>query len=181
MSDPKHIHDAAKNILWSGKGKGRLHVILDTARDDIIYPELLKAKLAKTSLFLGDRAKQLISVAPYLAELDLDNPFSAWLIEKGWGKSWGIFAESEETFRTLRQHFRNLLHVSIEGKSVIFRFYDPRVFRRFLPTCDVDQLTSVFGPVRTYYVEGEDEGTMLQYSFSGTTLRKHVISLDERY
>ena len=51
----------------------------------------------------------------------------------------------------MRTHFRRFLLVEApDGDSWYFRFYDPRVLERFLPTCDAAQLTDFFGPVSAY-------------------------------
>ena len=36
-----------------------------------------------------------------------------------------------------------------------FRYYDPRVLRVYLPTCNARELQTVFGPVLRYLVEDE--------------------------
>jgi hypothetical protein len=40
-----------------------------------------------------------------------------------------------------------------EARSLIFRFYDPRVLNKFLPTCDAEQLKKFFGDVDTFFAE----------------------------
>jgi hypothetical protein len=41
------------------------------------------------------------------------------------------------------------------GERVYFRYYDPRVLRRFLPTCSPRQEEEIFGDIGTFLVEGE--------------------------
>lgn len=36
---------------------------------------------------------------------------------------------------------------------MLFRFYDPRVLRLYLPTCTSTELEQVFGPVGTFFTE----------------------------
>ena len=88
---------------------------------------------------------------------DADSPFSDWILTEGWGRNWGIFVVSKADFRTLRQHFRSLLTVYDPDKvPLFFRYYDPRVMRVYLPTCNADELETVFGPVDRYVLEAED-------------------------
>jgi hypothetical protein len=35
----------------------------------------------------------------------------------------------------------------------MFRYYDPRVLRVYLPTCTSDELKTVYGPVQQYFAE----------------------------
>ena len=56
--------------------------------------------------------------------------------------------ELDATLEELRRHFRKFLKVEDpKGKSLIFRYYDPRVLRVYLPTCNAMELQTVFGPV----------------------------------
>ena len=64
-----------------------------------------------------------------------------------------------------------------DGKSLYFRYYDPRVFRVFLPTCDREQLGTMFGPVGRYYVEGEKSDSLVQYSLRDGKLIQEDIPL----
>ncbi len=53
---------------------------------------------------------------------------------------------------------------------MIFRYYDPRVLRVYLPTCLAPELRTVFGPVRRFLLESEDPALMLEYRFDGFKL-----------
>ena len=55
--------------------------------------------------------------------------------------------------------------VELEGKSqkVLFRFYDPRVLRVFLPGCTPKESAQFFGPIKRYFFEGEDPSEVLEY------------------
>ena len=65
----------------------------------------------------------------------------------------------------LRQHFRGLLKVEDEdGKELFFRYYDPRVLRAYLLTCNETDLDTLFGPVYSLFFEGEDPNALLKYS-----------------
>jgi len=46
-----------------------------------------------------------------LVELDRDDSFKRYIINKGWGNSWGIFFRSPERIEKLRRH----LHVETSG------------------------------------------------------------------
>ncbi|SPD72770.1 conserved hypothetical protein [uncultured Desulfobacterium sp.] len=174
------MHDAVERVLWSAgsQSQSKVFVILDSARDDIIYPRLAESDAQKGSLLIGDQARELAAVAPYLVELDQEDPFTQWLLDQGWGKSWGIFAESEATFIELRHHLRSFLRVGDEnGKTLFFRYYDPRVIRVFFPICDSAQLRTMFGPVKQYFVEGEEGKTLIQYSMRDNKLVQNIIQL----
>lgn len=156
-------------MLWARdrQNQGKIYAILDAARDNVIYPKLAESGNKKVCLFIGNQARELATVAPYLVELDEGDPFTQWLLDQGWGKSWGIFAESTGTFIELRNHFRSFLRVADEnGKTLFFRYYDPRVLRIFLSTCDQKQIQTLFGPVSRYYAEGKNKRQLMEFVYT---------------
>ena len=157
----------------------QVHAILDAASSDVIYRKVLKASVPSVCLFRGEKARKLAWVAPYLLELLREDPFTEWLLENGWGKSWGIFLESPAPFRQLREHFRSFLTVyDEEGKPLLFRYYDPRVFRVYLPTCNQSELEIVFGPVKRFCVEAEEDNGIIDYSLTSGKLSEYVTPLE---
>lgn len=133
-----------------------LFAILDAARDERIYPGLqwLAATEEILPLYQGPTANELASVAPYLICLGTSDGVFDWIWQEGWGESWGIFLWSLVSPQILREHFRRLTIVRTEeGQRLLFRFYDPRVLRVFLPTCDAAQVMATFGPVQRFIME----------------------------
>jgi hypothetical protein len=75
----------------------------------------------------------------------------------------------------MRRHFRSFLTVyDPDGKPLLFRYYDPRVLRVYLPTCDARELETVFGPVVAYLLEGEDPGDLLRFELSSGALQRRT-------
>lgn len=144
-----------------------IYTILDGARDEAIYAKLMVSDVEEVCLYRGKQADALAEVAPYLVELDREDSdsFLEWFLSKGWGKSWGIFIESSASSDELKAHFQSLITVYDEyDVPFFFRYYDPRVLRTYLPTCNEVELQILFGPVRHYYVETEDGSSMTEYS-----------------
>lgn len=135
----------------------RAFALLDAARDDRIYPALLRADCEWVCLYRGDAASTMAEVAPYLVQLERGSRFGKWAIEEGWGNSWGVFMNAPVKMEVLRAHFRRFVYVQLpDGRSVYFRFYDPRVLRVYLPTCTPKEAETMFGPVERYLVEDEE-------------------------
>jgi hypothetical protein len=145
--------------------------VLDGARDERIYRAVYDSRLPYECLFAGDIPYELAQAAPYLVHLDPGAAFTRWLIEEGWGKSFGIFAWTRADTETLRRHFRRLLQIKDEdGRRLFFRYYDPRVLRLYLPTCTAAELHEVLGPLRRLLAEGP-EGQVMAYEPGGKPLR----------
>jgi hypothetical protein len=77
----------------------------------------------------------------------------AWR-RNGLGQSWGIFPRSPEEQARLRQRLRTFNHAKLpDGRVVVFRWWNPRVFRVYFPTCDADELKLWFAGVVEYVCE----------------------------
>jgi hypothetical protein len=165
----------AQDYLWPRGTGGDIWAIVDGARDRYIYWYLRNSHLNHSCLYSGPLAPGLAEVAPYLIQLYADDRLTKRLIEEGWGKSWGVFLKFDASMNILRRHLRTLLRVrDTTGRDLIFRYYDPRVLRIYLPTCTTEELRTVFGPIECFWTEGEDPETMLRFAFNGTRL-----SIDE--
>jgi len=165
MASP-HVMRMIDHMWWLDEGfePPRVYALLDAARDEAIYPEIMGSGLESTCLFRGEKARELAWVAPYLVDLRREDPFTQWVVENGWEKSWGVFAGSPAALNEVKRHFRTFLTVyDEEGAPLYFRFYDPRVLRAYLPTCNESELGAVFGPIEYYLVEHEDPGFVSRF------------------
>ncbi|MBC7927584.1 MAG: DUF4123 domain-containing protein, partial [Bryobacteraceae bacterium] len=100
-------------------------------------------------------------------QLDYDDQKTRRFIRRAWGNSWGVFLKCDTRLETLRRHLRRFLVVrDPQGSQLMFRYYDPRVLRVYLPTCTTEELQTVFGPVESFCLE-EDENshTLLEFGF----------------
>jgi Domain of unknown function (DUF4123) len=102
------------------------------------------------------------------------------VLENGWGNAWGVFFSSSAQLETLRKHFRMFLRVTDEaGRRLLFRFYDPRVLSIYLPTCNNEELTTIFGPIDRFVVEKGEGAEAVEYRFSGVRLKLRSLRSDE--
>lgn len=129
---------------------GQLFAILD-ACDTPVVLEKAKAlgEQRAVSLYRGGPGEELEAIAPYLVSVDA-NVFD-WITETLWSEPWGFFARCPSDLESLRTHFRRFLMVeSPEGEEWYFRYYDPRVLDRYLPTCTEGELADFFGPIASF-------------------------------
>ena len=134
------------------------YAIIDGASVTDLLPQLEQYEGESCCLFAGELSDELAQTAPYLVQLSEDDAFSGRLLEEGWGKHWGIFAllPADLGFRDVRKHFRSSLRVrSPDEKPLLFRYYDPRVLRVYLPSCNEEEKELIFGPVNAFIMEGE--------------------------
>lgn len=150
--------------LWkaSSQRDSLLYAILDGARDPRIYASVLTSGCEHECLYTGELEADLRQTAPYLLRIDRDKPYLRQLIERGWGDNWGIFLRSTAPFKALRRHLRGFLMVYDPNiRPLYFRYYDPRVLRMYLPTCNAQELATVFGPIECFLLEDQTADALL--------------------
>ena len=154
-----------------------LHVLLDAARMGTNMTPARVMNQQHTSLYKGDSAKDLADFAPYIFSLTDNDKFTRWLLDTGWGNSWGVFLQTAVSGRDLIRHFRQFLMITLDtGEEAYFRFYDPRVLRIFLPTCNPKQLREFFGPIQQFLVEDEDPEYALYFWLKAGVLHHQRVS-----
>ena len=136
---------------------GDAFAILDAARAGRVMRLLKSTGLEHRILYEGEVDPLIAEVAPYLVLLPKKSAEVRRLLDAAWGNSWGVFLASKSTIDGLRRHLRFFLTVHTEKKKkLLFRFYDPRVLRPYLPSCTPEEMEKFFGPIDQYVIEGED-------------------------
>jgi hypothetical protein len=131
-----------------------------------------------TCLYEGDSEKFLSVVAPWLFDFDPASDFASWIANNAQSNDWGIFLRSTAEPIKVYRHLRKFLIVSTEdGRELYFRFYDPRVLRVFLPTCDSEQLKEFFGPIDAFIAEDEN-GLLVEYAHNKNKLEFSDLNTD---
>jgi hypothetical protein len=162
---PEVLKKDLQPLLFPDESGLSTYAVLDGAS----IPELLDHLYADprpefVCLYRGELEPDMAEVAPYLVRLEANAPFTDWLLAEGWGRHWGILVVSPANLTGMRKHFRTFLMVrDPEGKQLYFRYYDPRVLRLYLPTCDAEESKLVFGPVVAYFCESQDPDTLLRF------------------
>jgi hypothetical protein len=148
----------------------KTYAILDGASVPDLIDQLYALEPDWECLYRGELEPDIAEVAPYLVELTRGHAFTEWVITNGWGKHWGIFVLSPIDIKMLRRHFRTFLVVhDSEARPLYFRYYDPRVLRIYLPTCNATELKQVFGPVTAYIMEGENPDDIIRFGVDTET------------
>jgi len=171
------IPDRARDVLAM---EDAAFAIVDAARDASVLQLLESSSVQWQSLYEGEKAVQLGIVAPYLVAAGSEPAFLEVLMRWVWGRSAGVFLSSSASFEQLRWHLRHLLTAEAEdGRRLLFRFYDPRVLRVYLPTCNADELDQFFGPVLQFLGEDKQPERLLAFWRDRDRLRREVAELTE--
>ena len=155
----------------------QLYGVLDGVMVPDLPNRLFKGQVPNYCLLSGDLPADMVYAAPYLVYLSPDSKFADWVFEEAFGKHWGIFVQSPRSMIEMRRHFRALMQTYDEnGNPLKFRFYDPRVLSKFLPTCNGGELKTLFGEVQAFYTESDKGDELIRYKIDSGKLVTTVIN-----
>ena len=154
-----------------------LMALVDAVHDRKLLDLIASSQNAFHSLY---RSQQNAAIAPYLVALPPHSDLLTQMVQKGWGRGWGVYLTSSVSLLDLREFFRTSLMVTMpDGMELFSRFYDPRFFRGFLETCSPAEAERFFGPITSYFMEDKRTEILLQFSrgTSGTVKKGHLLSV----
>lgn len=161
-----------------GNGETPVFAILDGASAPNLVKSLYEHEPEYCCLYRGELEPDMAAVAPYLVRLESESKFTELVLTEGWGAHWGSFLVTPANLRTLRDHFRAFHTVELpDQRTVLFRYYDPRILRTFLPVCNGAELGAFFGPVQKFVVEGETPESGIKFSLAGTALKSEPFQI----
>lgn len=167
-------------FLWDQAEKKicNLYAIVDSARNDEVFKYFLTDNIAYRSLFEGKMDIKFFSVSGFLVECKKDSMLFNWLTTEAWGNSCSIFLISKVSFDEIFNHFQKFNRVYLEDDDVVyFRYYDPRVLRVYLPTCNNKEIRTFFGEVESFFMESENPEVLTEFQkYSATVSDTLVIS-----
>lgn len=145
--------------ILANEGNKRLYGIIDAAQDERIYPLLKSQADIYLSLYNNDVSESLKAVGPVLFQFRKDDRLSAWIITQGQYNNWFIlFPSLGITMIDMRRHFKRFAMVEApNGKHMYFRYYDPRVLRAYIPSCDEEERAYIFGNFSSFWAHATDK------------------------
>lgn len=148
--------------LWPHGFKRDIWMIVDAAGNPSTFSMLQERHLEHYCLYNGVLPLALQVVAPYLVQLDYNDAETRRFLQHAFG--FGVLVKCSAHPNALRRHLRTFLRVREPGGGrLVFRYYDPRVLRIYLPTCTVEELRLFFGPIERFWIVDDLLG-LLDYS-----------------
>jgi len=162
MTSDSTVHRIRERLF--AEPAAEVFALLDGASTPDLRKKMWQHEPDHYCLFRQVTGPDMAEVAPYVVRLERDSPFTQWVLKEGWGDHWGLFAVGRTDLRAMRQHCRTMIDAyDPAGRPVIFRFYDPRVLRVYLPTCTPAERAAAFGPIQWFFVEDADPAVALRY------------------
>jgi hypothetical protein len=126
------------------------------------------------SLFKDTPDSSLADVAPYLFEID-DQFYTKLKDIPELSLEGLIRIDWVPNMDTLANHLRTHIYQKVKGREYYFRFWDGRVLRKFLPSCEEVQLRLFFGNIRNFTMQDEDPGYDVKFSLEKYRLVKSQV------
>ncbi len=152
------------------------YAVTDAARDDAILRFVQQNGDIMYCLYRGDAKLRLANYAPYLFRIDPGDRAIHGFLSDGWGASWYILLTGSSAIEAVLTQLRKTLIVRSEaGKALYFRFYDPRVLRRYLPLCNQAELAELMGKdIDSLFCETHDARQLFQCQAHATGLIQRI-------
>ena len=154
------------------------YMVIDGASVGALIDHLYDDEPESSCLMPGALEPDLQEVAPYLVQLRDGEPFTEWVLRSALGRHWGVVLRATADLTTLERRYRKLLRVrGPDGEPLFFRFYDPRVLRTYLPTCEQEDLDTWFDGVRYYLAEAKETDVLLRFTSDGHRVVREELPL----
>ena len=134
-----------------------IYALVDGAQDERVHRLLQMDGNDWRCLYGPELPRPLAEVAPYLVGFGSHRPFSAQFARYGRNHNWGVLLRSSVVIDDIAEHFAGMIRARLpDEREVLFRFYDPRVLRAYLPTCTPAELERMYGPTTAFLIEQGD-------------------------
>jgi hypothetical protein len=129
------------------------------------------------SLFKGTRDEVLFDVAPHIFLVD-DKIKEKLGNDEDISLKQILIVESDQPLKVLHDHFKEFIYQKVNKRISYFRFWDPRVLKKFLPSCSDLQLKLFFAPIRRFLLEDEIAGFYLFFERQQNKLNSGKIPVE---
>ncbi len=151
----------------------KLYGVLDCARAPHLYEQAARLEPeAADCLFAGKLDPRVRRVSPFVVELAPSDPLSKLWRSEGWGEAWGILLSSSAGLPAVRRRLRHFTQARLPDGSgpMLFRFWDPRVLRTYMPLIEPSAIQAWFQDIDRYILETEDGSGSIRFSLRNGAL-----------
>jgi hypothetical protein len=158
--------DRIEELLFGAHPGSQVFALLDAARDTGVLDLLAHSDTPYACLYKGQAAETYRAYAPYLLQLRRNSRTLERLLLNAWGAGIGYYFGSSQPPESVHTHLRKFLFVELaDRRKAYFRFYDPRVMRAYLPTCNGQELDHWLRDTLDWFVlEDSDPDIAMHYT-----------------
>lgn len=166
LSNQVGVEKTVATVLWEHalNDNCNLFGFVDSGWNEDALRYLLTCNATYKSLFHGTVDVKSFGKSGFIVECKKDDSLFHWMTTEAWGKSCCVFFTSRSLLDNLLKHFQKFNRVYLEDDEVVFfRYYDPRVLRVYLPTCNRKEVETFFGEVITFFAESENPEFIFEF------------------
>lgn len=145
--------------------ESRQYLLLDGAQINNLLARLyqMEDSPALHWLYQGTRYEPLADAGPVLVRLVPESRLEQHFVEH-WQAQAGLWLEADASESELVEHLRSLVHASVQGVTVLLRYYDPRIMRHWLAELPAQERDYLMGPVtRIRLAARQEEGGPIEF------------------
>ncbi len=166
------MSDASATPQAGRADEPNLYGVVDPARAEALRFLLPLTGTSASCLYEEPLAPAVKAVCPHLVSLNHEPTLRSLWFNQGWGDSWGVLLGSRLEAQALRRRLRHFTLARLpDGEGpMLFRFWDPRVMRVYLPSCDGEELAPWFIGIDWWAAETAAGDGSLQYTLGADGL-----------
>lgn len=145
------------------------YLFFDAAVNGYYALTLLKEAFQTWLPLMPAEEKIAEDVAPFIFEADHGQLSSFFQLNTVAYREIVLFT-SAAALQEVQTHFSQFVIQEIKGRPFYFRFWSASVFKKFIESCNAEQLKSFFGPVQRFVCPDEHASLSIAYSLDGDRL-----------
>ncbi|HLJ91416.1 MAG TPA: DUF4123 domain-containing protein [Candidatus Angelobacter sp.] len=119
------------------------------------------------SLFNQTPLEEYFTLAPYVFRAD--EALLEWIPKQN-----SVLVFAKVSLQELAAHLQFFLMAALpDRRRWYFRFYDPRILKAYLPSCDLSELSRFYGPIRAFGFHQEENIHVFEREATGETVSVH--------
>ncbi len=150
--------------------------LLDAAVNPALLDRLYEVPGLSFDCFAeGETDAERFHSSPFAVDLTGQPELLAWL-ERGWGRSWGVYGTTRLSLDQLVRRLRPLTVARMPERALAeFRFHDPRVLRAALPVLEPAQQRALLDPFSGLVCEALRPDRALRFAWSDAGLVRDAV------
>ena len=174
MPAKESIEQPLKDILFKNTDLNT-YAIVNGAGSDKILMNLVAWEPEHRILYSEYEAEELEEAAPWLVKLNLEEPYTEWLLEECYGERLLLFFQSIEDIYTLATHFQDYTKIGFpdgqgDWQPGYFSFYDPGIFKAWVSSLTEEEIPEFHKPVNNFWFESEKKEELHGLSLKDNSL-----------
>lgn len=141
------------------------YLLLDGAQIDNLIKTIYQLNKSPELdiLYLNTPYAELQELSPVLVKVEINDKLYQKFITD-WQATKGIHFIAKGDIYTLGNHLRSSLQAKLNGRTVLFRFYSPKILGLWFETITKEQQSQFMGAITKLYLPSPTTGELIEYN-----------------